>query len=176
MQTKDKLLEILDENNKIMTSYVSVLNIFANIISSELEQHDNTSENERKEKTKKTKKTTQSTEKCEKPVLTLVDVRKVLVEKSREGYSDEIRTLLIKYGAEKLSEINPINYQILIDEALSLGATIEIIKTEFEKKANEGFSDKFPELFDAHYASSIEDLKKEYYSSFLRDLRGLGNE
>ena len=169
MSTKEQLIELLDENNKIIKSYVKVLNNIANIINSEKETK--SIENTTK---KESKNSNQADENCEKLVLTLQDVRKVLVEKSREGYSEDIRALLVKYGAEKLSEINPTNYQILMDEAASFGATIEIIKAELKKKQE--FSDQFKALYEYHFATSLADLKKEYYSSFLRDLRSLGNE
>lgn len=51
------------------------------------------------------------------PELTLEQVRAVLADKARQGYNAEIRTLLQKYGAVKLSEINPIHYKALLTEA-----------------------------------------------------------
>ena len=56
----------------------------------------------------------------EKP-LTLEAVRAVLAEKSRSGHTAEIKTLLEKYGAEKLSEIDPAQYPVLLAEAEELG-------------------------------------------------------
>ena len=47
------------------------------------------------------------TKKEPKPELTLEDVRAVLAEKSRAGHTAEVRALLKKYGAAKLSEIDP---------------------------------------------------------------------
>lgn len=52
-----------------------------------------------------------------KPELKLEDVRAVLAEKSRAGHTDEIRELLHKYGANKLSDIDPQNYEALIRDA-----------------------------------------------------------
>lgn len=49
--------------------------------------------------------------------LTLEDVRAVLAEKSRAGHTAEVKALLTKYGAEKLSEMDPANYQALLSEA-----------------------------------------------------------
>ncbi len=43
------------------------------------------------------------------PQLSLEQVRAVLAEKSRAGHTAEIRTLLQKYSASKLSGINPNN-------------------------------------------------------------------
>ena len=53
--------------------------------------------------------------------LTLEEVRAVLAEKSRNGYTAKIRELLEKHGAAKLSEIDPKNYAALLAEAEVLG-------------------------------------------------------
>ena len=53
--------------------------------------------------------------------LTLEDVRAVLAEKSRNGHTAKIRELLKKYGAAKLSEIDPQKYAALLAEAEVLG-------------------------------------------------------
>ena len=53
----------------------------------------------------------------EKPTLTLEHVRAVLAEKSRAGHTAAIRTLLQKYGASKLSGIDPQHYEALLKEA-----------------------------------------------------------
>jgi len=48
---------------------------------------------------------------------TLEAVRAVLAEKSRTGHSAEVRSLLEKYGATKLSQIDPANYKALLADA-----------------------------------------------------------
>lgn len=57
----------------------------------------------------------------EKKVLSLTDVRAVLAEKSRNGYTADVKALLLKYGADKLSDINPADYEALLAEAEVLG-------------------------------------------------------
>ena len=52
-----------------------------------------------------------------KPTLTLEEVRAVLADKSRAGHTVEIRELLKKYGASKLSLVDPIHYEALLREA-----------------------------------------------------------
>ena len=52
----------------------------------------------------------------EKP-LTLEEVRAVLAEKSRAGHTEEVRELLKKHGADKLSEIDPAKYPALLADA-----------------------------------------------------------
>ena len=48
------------------------------------------------------------------PELTLEQVRAVLADKSRKGHTAEIRALLQKYGASKLSGIDPVHYRALL--------------------------------------------------------------
>ena len=55
------------------------------------------------------------------PVLTLEQVRAVLADKSRMGFTAEIRALLQKYGAAKLSGIDPAHYKALVADAEVLG-------------------------------------------------------
>lgn len=55
------------------------------------------------------------------PQLTLEQVRAVLADKSRMGFTAEIRTLLQKYGAAKLSGIDPVHYKALVTDAEVLG-------------------------------------------------------
>ena len=55
------------------------------------------------------------------PVLTLEQVRAVLADKSRMGFTAEIRSLLQKYGAPKLSGIDPAHYKALVADAEVLG-------------------------------------------------------
>lgn len=55
-----------------------------------------------------------------KPVLTLEEVRTVLAEKSRNGFTSEIKELLKKYGASKLSEVDPKNYEALLKDTEEL--------------------------------------------------------
>lgn len=57
----------------------------------------------------------------EEPNISLEEVRAVLAEKSHDGFTEEIRNLLLKYGAPKLSEIDPANYAALMKDAEVLG-------------------------------------------------------
>ena len=50
-------------------------------------------------------------------MLTLEEVRAVLAEKSRKGQTAEIRSLLLKYGADKLSQLDPASYRALLADA-----------------------------------------------------------
>lgn len=51
-----------------------------------------------------------------RPELKLEDVRAVLAEKSRAGHTAAIRTILQKYGASKLSGVDPKHYEALLKD------------------------------------------------------------
>ena len=55
-----------------------------------------------------------------KPAPTLEQVRAVLAEKSRAGHAATIRELLQKYGAAKLSLVDPQHYEALLKDAEGL--------------------------------------------------------
>lgn len=55
-----------------------------------------------------------------KPELKLEDVRAVLADMSRKGYTAQIRELLVKYGAPKLSGIDPASYEALLKDVEGL--------------------------------------------------------
>lgn len=57
--------------------------------------------------------------KSEKQV-SLEEVRAVLAEKSHSGLTAGVRGLLEKYGAEKLSLVDPVNYAALLKDAEGL--------------------------------------------------------
>lgn len=52
-----------------------------------------------------------------KPEVKLEQVRALLAEKSRDGFTTEIKALLIKNGATRLSDIDTANYVALLAEA-----------------------------------------------------------
>ena len=54
-----------------------------------------------------------------KPV-SLEQVRAVLADKSQQGLTAEVRTLLEKYGAPKLSQIDPAHFSALLADAETL--------------------------------------------------------
>jgi len=52
-----------------------------------------------------------------KPTITLEKVRAVLADKSRAGHTAEVRALLEKQGATKLSQVDPQHYEAILKEA-----------------------------------------------------------
>jgi len=61
-----------------------------------------------------TEEETDSTD--EKPI-TIEKVRAVLAEKSQSGKQPEVKALITKYGAKKLTDIDPACYKELLREA-----------------------------------------------------------
>ena len=57
-----------------------------------------------------------------KPIkpITLPELRTALGKLSRDGYTDQIRALIQKYGADRLGEVDPANYGALLKEAEEL--------------------------------------------------------
>ena len=56
-----------------------------------------------------------------KPTMKLEEVRAVLAEKSRNGYTTQIHSLLQKYGADRLSQLDPTKYAALLADAEGVG-------------------------------------------------------
>lgn len=52
-----------------------------------------------------------------KPELKLEDVRAVLADISRASHTAEVRALIEKYGADRLSKVDPKNYEALLRDA-----------------------------------------------------------
>lgn len=50
------------------------------------------------------------------------DVRGILSGKSASGYGKEVKVLLAKYGADKLSTLKPENYAAVVAEAEAIGS------------------------------------------------------
>ena len=80
------------------------------------EQPDQTTEEKPTQKPEK-KNVAKQVEKAEPKPLTLEQVRAALAEKSRAGHTAEVKALLIKHGADKLSDIDPAEYPALLAEA-----------------------------------------------------------
>lgn len=57
-----------------------------------------------------------------KPELRLEDVRAVLADISRASHTAEVRALIEKYGANRLSKVDPKNYEALLHDAEVLHA------------------------------------------------------
>ena len=56
-----------------------------------------------------------------KPEITFQQVRAVLAQKSREGYTSSVKNIIEYFGAEKLSDIKPENYAEVLEQAEMIG-------------------------------------------------------
>lgn len=56
----------------------------------------------------------------EKKPITLEEVRAVLANKSKDGFTEQIRELLKKHGSDRLSGIDPAEYQALLEDVEEL--------------------------------------------------------
>ena len=52
-----------------------------------------------------------------KKEVTLIEVRTALAKLSKEGYTNDVTALLNKYGADKLSAVNPNDYESILKDA-----------------------------------------------------------
>ena len=59
--------------------------------------------------------------KAEQRAITLEDVRKVLAEKSRAGFTNEVKAIITAHGSDKLSDINQAEYEPVLKEAEVIG-------------------------------------------------------
>lgn len=57
----------------------------------------------------------------EKKAVTLEQVRGVLAQKTQLGFTKDVKTLLTKYGASKLSDVAQEHYEALMRDAEELG-------------------------------------------------------
>ena len=51
----------------------------------------------------------------------LEDVRRVAADKARQGHTDEVRQLIQKFGADKLSGVDAAKYPALMEELEAMG-------------------------------------------------------
>lgn len=61
----------------------------------------------------------------EEPKHTLEDVRAILADLSRRGFTSNVRLMLVGVGASKLSEVDPKDYDALIAQAEELSNGIK---------------------------------------------------
>ena len=55
--------------------------------------------------------------KTDDPPITLEKVRGILAIRSRSGHAEEVRAILMKYGADRLSAIDPKDYAAVLKDA-----------------------------------------------------------
>ena len=125
MSTMSDISALLDEIKSCGNTLISIYDELHNLI-------DNKEPDEEKPKTKNRKKRTKTEEAPEtvleeqppeempKP-LTFEEIQTAFGMKSRDGYTAEVKALITKFGAKKLSEIDPTDYPALIKELEVIG-------------------------------------------------------
>ena len=58
---------------------------------------------------------------AEAPNVSLEKLRGVLAEKSQQGFTSEVKDLIRRYGADKLSDIDPDHFPDMLKEAEAIG-------------------------------------------------------
>lgn len=100
------LLDVVDDLRSLASSIQAVVEAMAG------NEPDEAAQSEKPAPPKEAKPTAKA--------VTLEQVRAVLADKSQEGFTADVRALLEKYGASKLSQIDPANYAALLTDAEGL--------------------------------------------------------
>ena len=113
------LLEVVSDLRSLANSLQAVADAVAQ---GGQEQPDQTTEEKLAQKPEKKTTAKKQEPPIETPVpeskpLTLEQVRAALAEKSRAGHTAEVKALLLKHGADKLSDIDPAEYPALLADA-----------------------------------------------------------
>lgn len=108
MSKTKELSQVIDELRNTATSLLSVADSLSDLFSGTGGS------------SKEVKQTTKPPKPKEK-LLTLESVRAVLAEKARIGFTAEVKLLIEKHGAARLSDIHPKVYQDLLGEVKVLG-------------------------------------------------------
>ncbi len=116
MGKMSELAAQLSELKRCGEILIGISNSLAEMISGGPEETENVDRTSAKKEAEK--KTAKDTAKAapEVKVPTLEEVRAVLAEKSRAGHTAEVKELLEKHGAPKLSGIDPVEYPALLAE------------------------------------------------------------
>jgi len=107
------------------------------------------------------------------------EVRSLLTEKSRDGFTEQVKTLVKKYGNGKLSEVKPECFPSLMLEAQFFCRkpfTKDEVADRIQELVKNGFEKELKPVFEHNLATCIDDLPEEHYSSFMRDAWRLDHE
>ena len=102
MSTMSEISALLDEIKSCSNTLISIYDELHNLI-------DSKEPDEEKPKTK-----------TPKP-LTFEEIQTAFGMKSKDGYTAEVKALITKFGAKKLSEIDPADYPALMKELEVIG-------------------------------------------------------
>lgn len=126
MSTMSEISALLDEIKSCGNTLISIYDELYSLIDSKASNDEEKPKTTRKRKTKTEESKTDAAaveevpQKTPKPV-TLDEVRTALAEKSRAGYTADVKALIAKYGADKLSDVDTANYAALLKDAEVIG-------------------------------------------------------
>lgn len=118
MSKNGELTDVLSELKQCGESLVRISDELMEMLSGSKETEKRSAQKKAETNTEEIEKTPEAAEPMKEYSFT--DVRTILAEKSRAGHTAEIRSLLTKHGAEKLSEIRQEDYAALVAEAEAL--------------------------------------------------------
>ena len=126
MGTMSEISALLDEIKSCGNTLISIYDELYSLIDSKASNDEEKPKTirRRKTKTEEPKTDTAAVEEVlqETPTpATLDEVRAALAEKSRAGYTADVKALIAKYGADKLSDVDPANYAALLKDAEVIG-------------------------------------------------------
>lgn len=122
MTNKEEIAAVADALRKLADSIDAALGEKAGPEEKTAEDKAVAKTTEQEEK-KETGQAEMEEEKAVEPKYTLADVRKVLAAKSGAGYTDDVRELLKRHGASRLSAVDESDYPALMKEAEEIGST-----------------------------------------------------
>lgn len=99
---------------KDLTANIKVIYV---ILENYVKEHESGKEDESVTPVAKDKNATAPEPEEKKAAITVEKVRAVLAELSRNGHQPEVKALITKYGAEKLTALNPDCFEELLKEA-----------------------------------------------------------
>lgn len=107
-----ELSQLIEELNRCGNTLIGISEDLKNLFSG--------SEETKETESKTTEEAPAKTPKKEK-TLSLEDVRAVMADKSRKGYTAEVKALLTKRGVSKLSDVDAKDYAALLAEVEVIG-------------------------------------------------------
>ncbi len=125
MSTMSEISALLDEIKSCGNTLISIYDELHNLIDSKDPDEEKPKTKTRKKKSKPEEAPEiildeQPSEETPKP-LTFEEIQSSFVMKSRDGYTAEVKALITKFGAKKLSEIDPADYPALMKELEVIG-------------------------------------------------------
>lgn len=122
MNHKNELIELLDSIITCGENMAKIGRLLKEVLPEAADAIPQKSKDEAASETKSTPaKLPEQTETPAAPVYTFTEVRKAFSAKSHAGFTDQIRELIIKYGADRLSGVKEEDYPALMADLEVIG-------------------------------------------------------